>query len=72
MILEEFPNFHSVDFQLVINWGTWSESDYRQKAIWKSDHPLYREFLEVLKDPIFNNPKVRLGNVAGVLTQEKF
>ena len=72
LILNRYPNFYYVEFQLVIDWGTWSKEVYGQRTIWKSTHPEYTEFREVLNNPVFSNPKIRLGNVANVLTQEKY
>ncbi len=66
LILTRYPNFYYVEFQLVIDWGTWSEDIYNQRTIWKTEHPEYTAFKEVLTNPVFNNPKVRLGNVANV------
>lgn len=66
LILEEFPNFYSVGFQLVIDWGTWDVETYNKRAVWKPDHPDYQEFLNVLKDPIFKNSKVSMMNVRNV------
>jgi MoaA/NifB/PqqE/SkfB family radical SAM enzyme len=70
LILSRYPNFYYVEFQLVIDWGTWSKDIYNQRTIWKIEHPEYTEFKKILKDPVFSNPKVRLGNVANVLIQE--
>lgn len=71
MVLERFPNFYYIDFQLVIDWGTWDQPTYNQRTIWKQTHPEYAEFQKVLADPIFKHPKIRLGTVSNVLTQEK-
>jgi MoaA/NifB/PqqE/SkfB family radical SAM enzyme len=70
LILTRYSNFCYVEFQLVIDWGNWSLDIYDQRTIWKTKHPEYTTFREVLKDPVFSNPKVRLGNVANVLTRE--
>ena len=71
LILKRYPNFYYVEFQLVIDWGTWDKDTYNKRTIWNPEHPEYTTFQEVLKDPVFTNPKVRLGNVANVLAQEK-
>ena len=44
--------------------GYLSKQDYEQQAIWKTTHPEYEQFLEVLRDPIFDHPKMLLGNVS--------
>jgi len=71
LILERYPNFYYVEFQLVIDWGTWDQQTYKQRTIWKKTHPEYLKFQQVLSDPIFKHPKIRLGTVANVLAQEK-
>lgn len=70
LVLDRFPNFYYIEFQLVIDWGTWNTETYNKRAIWMKDHPEHKQFLEVLSDPIFKNPKVRLGNVANILAFE--
>jgi hypothetical protein len=35
-----------------------SDAEYRQKAVHHMDHPLYPEFIEVIKDPIFRQRRV--------------
>ena len=72
LILSRYPNFCNIEFQLVFDWNTWDKDTYNQRRIWKSEHPEYAAFKEVLKHPIFKNPKIKLGNVANVLVQETF
>lgn len=69
LILDKFPNFYYVEFQLVIDWGTWDKETYGKRTIWRQEHPEHQQFLEVLADPIFKHPKVRLGTVSNVLAQ---
>lgn len=64
MVLNRFSNAQGINFKLVADWGTWSKQDYEQQAIWKTTHPEYEQFLEVLRDPIFDHPKMLLGNVS--------
>lgn len=52
-----------VNFQKIVDWGTFGNS-FSDHAVWQMDHPEHQEFLEVLKDPIFNHKKVKLNNVA--------
>jgi len=61
-----FPNANSINFSLVTDWGTWPKDIYDQKCIWKDSHPEHRNLLEILKDPIFKHPKVRLGNLTSI------
>ena len=36
---------------------------FRDKCVWRSDHPQFGEFLRVLRDPAFDDPIVAWGNV---------
>jgi wyosine [tRNA(Phe)-imidazoG37] synthetase (radical SAM superfamily) len=50
-------------FSLISDWGTFSKEEYNHHSIWKKDHPEFDDFLEVLRDPILNDPIADLGNV---------
>jgi len=50
-------------FNLLNDWKSWSPRDYEANAVWKSFHPEFEEFLGVLRDPVFNDPIVDLGNM---------
>lgn len=52
-----------VCFSMVLDWGTWKPAEYADKCIWKRDHPDFRSFMQVLKDPAFDDPRVYLGNL---------
>jgi hypothetical protein len=39
------------------NYGTFSDSVFRQKAVHRADHPLHAEFLRVINHPVFRDPK---------------
>ena len=52
-----------VFFSLLVDWGTWTPEIYKQNCIWKKTHPEFNEFIEALRDPIFNDPIVDLGNL---------
>ena len=71
-IYKEMPDFvkickkFNVDqsyFSLVSDWGTWSVEEYQKHAIWKKDHEEFEDFIKVMKNPIFNDQIVNLGNV---------
>jgi hypothetical protein len=70
LILERYPNFYSIGFQLAIDWNTWDEQTYKQRTVWSNVHPEFEEFQTILKDPIFKNNKIRLNNLASVIVQE--
>lgn len=63
---KHFPNCTAICFSLITDWGTWKKEEYEQKCIWKETHSEFNEFLEVLKDPAFGNPKVMLGNLTSL------
>jgi MoaA/NifB/PqqE/SkfB family radical SAM enzyme len=67
LIVNNFDNFYSIDFQLVFDWGTWDYETYMQRAIWREAHPMHQDFLESIKDPILTHDKVRLGNIKNFL-----
>ncbi|MDG2175647.1 MAG: radical SAM protein [Gammaproteobacteria bacterium] len=50
-------------FSMVLDWNTWSLSEYQKQCIWKQDHSEFDEFISVLKNPIFDDPIVALGNL---------
>ena len=50
-------------FSLVSDWGTWTVEEYEKHAIWKQTHEEFNDFMDVMKDPIFDDPIVNLGNV---------
>ena len=61
-ICKEF-NVDQSYFSLVSDWGTWSVEEYQKHAIWKKDHEEFEDFIKVMKNPIFNDQIVNLGNV---------
>ena len=52
-----------VYFSKIINWGTFSTEKFEEVAVWQNDHPERDEFLNILKNEIFDDPIVDLGNV---------
>lgn len=54
-----------VGFSRIVDWGTWPAPVFREKCIWRDDHPEFDAFLEVLRDPVFDDPVVGLGNLTG-------
>ena len=66
LVQERFPNHYEICFSMVADWGTWSAEDYNSKCIWKEDHPEHQSFLECLKDPIFDNERVNIGNLTSM------
>ena len=53
-------------FSMIVDWGTFAPEVYNHKCIWKDDHPEHQQFLEVLRDPIFESKDVKLGNISSL------
>lgn len=53
----------SISFSLIDDWTTWNVRDYNKHAVWKSKHNEFSNFMKILADPVFNNPKIFLGNL---------
>jgi iron-sulfur cluster protein/radical SAM family protein len=49
-----------VCFKQIVNWGTYSPEEFRRRAVQSAGHPEHGRFLEVLRDPVFQHPKVYL------------
>ncbi|HEX9059241.1 MAG TPA: radical SAM protein [Clostridia bacterium] len=56
-------NFDQAYFSTLDNWESWDEDVYLDNAVCNETHPEYPELLEVLKNPIFDDPIVNLSNV---------
>lgn len=53
----------SVCFQQLINWGTFSNAEYAQRAVHRPDHPDHQDFLRVLVDRTLDDPIVDWSNL---------
>jgi sulfatase maturation enzyme AslB (radical SAM superfamily) len=51
-------------FSQLFNWGTWSRDQFMDQCVWEKGHPLFEEFMEVLRDPLFDDPFVDMGNMS--------
>lgn len=60
---ERYPNSTRTAFSLILDWNTWTPPEYEKQCIWKTSHPEHEEFLEVLRNPIFKQEYVFLGNL---------
>lgn len=60
-------NADTCNFLTLDNWGTFSEEEYRSKAIHKSSHPDHDRFVDFLSDEIFLCDKVSLGGLSDLL-----
>jgi wyosine [tRNA(Phe)-imidazoG37] synthetase (radical SAM superfamily) len=57
-------NVDQVAFSGLDDWESWEREEYCENAICNPDHEEYSKFLEILKNPIFDDPIVNLGNIA--------
>lgn len=59
-----FGAVDTISANLITDWGTYGKEEFATHAIWKEGHPEFQQFLEVLRDPVFDDPSVHLGNVS--------
>jgi pyruvate-formate lyase-activating enzyme len=55
----------AVVFQMIRNWGTFSEAEFRAEFIGDQSHPRHCELVEILREPELSLPFVRVGNILG-------
>ncbi len=53
-----------VEFSQIRNWGTYTPNEFALQNVMSRDHQNHQELLELLNDPIFDHPIVKLGNLA--------
>lgn len=53
-------------FSQLFNWGTWSKDQFMDQCVWDKHHPLFEEFVEVMRDPLFDDPFVDMGNMSEI------
>lgn len=54
------------NFSQMFDWGTWSKDRFMDQCVWQQDHPLFEEFMEVMRDPLFDDPFVDMGNMSDI------
>lgn len=59
---KKFPGV-TVHFQRIYSWGTYSPQEFPKHDICDENHPEFREFLTMLRDPVFTDGIVDLGNL---------
>ncbi len=64
-------NADKIIFNLITDWFTWTKKDFNNEAIWSEAHPEFNEFMNVLKDPMFNEEIVDAGNLSKYLQNAK-
>jgi sulfatase maturation enzyme AslB (radical SAM superfamily) len=53
----------AICFSKIINWGTFMESDFNRKAIWKKEHKEHSKFLEILRAKEIKDSIVDMSNL---------
>jgi MoaA/NifB/PqqE/SkfB family radical SAM enzyme len=57
-----------IGFTYLRDWGTFAPGEYERNAVQLPEHPDHFELLEILKNPVFDDPTVDLGNLAHLAT----
>lgn len=65
----QFKHLNKVWYLLIYDWGHLKKDEFEAKAIWHKTHPKYEEFLKVLRDPVFDDPRIQIGNLASLRKQ---
>jgi len=60
----------TIFFARLTNWGTFSNEQYQQKAVFLRAHPLYEDFMSRMADPRLLDPIVVLGDLENFLPHE--
>lgn len=47
--------------QRMANYGSFTAAEFQSKDVCRPDHPDHEEFLEVLRDPLFQDPRIHAG-----------
>ncbi|MDR3407663.1 MAG: radical SAM protein [Methylovirgula sp.] len=61
---EEFAADH-VYFQMIRNWGTFSDAEFKAEFIGDPAHPRHKELIAILEAPEMSRPIARIGNILG-------
>ena len=62
-----YKSLHRVWTNLISQWGHISDEEYQSMAIWKQGHHLRDQLIDILKDPIFRDPRIDLGNMINLM-----
>ena len=57
-------NIYFAGVQIWAESEIYNEEQLKQHAVWRKDHPEHSNFLDILSDPIFDDPRVDLGNLS--------
>jgi hypothetical protein len=53
-------------FSQLVNWGTFTDEEFKQRAIHLPSHPFNKEFSHLLSNSLFDRPEVSLGNLTDI------
>ena len=56
-------NVDQIAFQRAINWWTWTDEEFAEVSVWRSEHPEHDAFMKVMTDPRLDDERVFLGNL---------
>jgi wyosine [tRNA(Phe)-imidazoG37] synthetase (radical SAM superfamily) len=56
-----FPNGY-VYFQKITNWETFSEEEFKKKAVWNENHSEYNELVKILKENVQDRLKDKVAS----------
>jgi len=59
-----------INFKQLINRSTYTEDDYKVRAIQFPEHPEHMEFLNILKNPVFNDNRVFLNDLSHLKSRD--
>lgn len=51
-----------IQFSRILNWGTFSEEEFKARDVQNPNHPEHAQFIEELKNPLYKNDKISFGN----------
>lgn len=58
-----------VYFSKLVDWGTYPQEEFYRRTVHISTHPKYSELVKLLKDEIFHDPIVCLGNLTELVNK---
>jgi MoaA/NifB/PqqE/SkfB family radical SAM enzyme len=53
---------------LLAQWYHMSDEKFKGMAVWHEDHVNRNELIDILKDPVFKNSQIRLGNMGSLIS----
>ena len=68
----EIGQKHGFDiyFSSIVNWGTFSDKEFRRRAVHLPEHPKHNKLKKLLQDRMFRQKDVSIGNLTGILTEK--